>query len=84
MRPIVAFKRHNVELAHGDIDVYLALKAELIAGLLRGRGRATALSTPSAVSHHPPSGTLRASSHDPGFLGRGAGWVMNSEPVGGS
>jgi GrpB-like predicted nucleotidyltransferase (UPF0157 family) len=34
-----AFKRHNVEVAQGDMDVYVAAKAEFVAGLLR-RARA--------------------------------------------
>ncbi len=29
-----ALKRQNVEVAQGDMDVYLAAKAELVAGLL--------------------------------------------------
>jgi GrpB-like predicted nucleotidyltransferase (UPF0157 family) len=30
-----ALKRHNVEVAAGDIDVYLAGKARFVAGLLK-------------------------------------------------
>ncbi len=52
-----ALKRHNVELAQGDIDVYLALKAGLVAGLLgrarEGNGPVNTVrrATPSAVGN---------------------------------
>ncbi len=80
----VALKRHNVELAHGDIDVYLALKAGLIAGLLRRAREANRPVNTVRRATPPAVGNAAGQLPRPGLPPRGRGGLMNSEPVGGS